>query len=269
LVQTFRGNLQTIFLGTLSAVSAVGIFSAATRVNLLGQMFHQSIATVSRPIISELHDRGDRKSIASFYQTTTKWTFTLNLPLFLIVLLFPSTILGVFGASFVAGATALSILAWRNLVEAGTGISGVVIDMTGRTKLKLINSVITTALILILNVLLIPRWGLAGAAAAALIASITLNFLRVSEVFLLYRMIPYDVSFFKPVAAGLLALSVTWAMRQLLHTESNLVLAGLNATLLVSVYAALVFALGLSQEDRLVLNRLRKRTGRLFSRNGD
>jgi O-antigen/teichoic acid export membrane protein len=269
LIGTFRGNLQTLFLGTLSSVSTAGIFSAATRVNLIGQMFHQSIATASRPIVSELHDRGDWKPIASFYQTTTKWTFTLNLPLFLVVLLFPSAILGVFGKGFVAGAAALSILAWRNLVEAGTGISGVVIDMTGRTNIKLVNTVITTVLILTLNILLIPRWGLVGAATAALIASLTINFLRVSEVFFLFRMIPYDASFLKPIAAGLLAFVVAWATRQLLHTESNLILAALNATLLISVYAGMILALGLSQEDRLVLTRLRKRTGRMFSRNGD
>ena len=269
LVQTFRGNLQILFLGTLSTVSTVGIYSATTRVNLIGQMFHQSIATASRPIVSELHDRGDWKSITSFYQTTTKWTFTLNLPLFLIVLLFPSTILGIFGRNFVAGAAALSILAWCNLLEAGTGISGVVIDLTGRTILKLFNSVINTVLILTLNILLIPRWGLVGAATAALIASLTINVLRVSEVFFLFRILPYDVSFVKPIAAGLLALAAAWTTRQLLHTESNLILAAFNAALLVSIYAGIVLALGLSQEDREVMARLRKRTGRIFARNGD
>jgi O-antigen/teichoic acid export membrane protein len=266
LIRTFGGNLQTVLLGTLNTITSVGIFTAASQVNLVGRLFHRSIVTASMPIVSELYSQGEREQMGRFYQTMTKWTFTANLPLFLILLMFPVPILSIFGGSFVDGATALSILAWANLVNVGTGICGVLLDMSGNTSLKLANSIVTTVLTLGLNILLIPRWGLMGAATAALAAAIIANLLRLFEVYLLFRLLPYNLSFAKPVVAGLAALAAAWAAHQLFATEANLIYAFMNMTLLLTIYVGLILLLGLSQEDRAILARLRRRTGAVLSK---
>jgi O-antigen/teichoic acid export membrane protein len=266
LIGIFGGNIKTILLGTLNTVTNVGIFSVASQINMIGQMFHEGIATASAPIVSELYDRGEREQLGRFYQTVTKWTFTLNLPLFLAVLLFPVPILSIFGQSFVGGAKALTILAWANLANTGTGICGMVLNMTGYTSLKLVNSLVTFVLTLGLNILLIPRWGLMGAATASLAAAVTINLFRLSEVFILFRLLPYNVSFAKPVAAGLVTLAVVWGMRQLFPTEANLVCTAMNTILLFVVYVGMILLLGLSQEDRAVLAHLRRRVGTILSK---
>ncbi len=258
-IRTFRSNVQTILLGALNSVTTVGIFTVATQVNIVGQMFHQSIVTASMPIISEFHGQGERERMARFYQAMTKWTFTLNLPMFLSVLLFPRPILSVFGRDFVGGATALTILAWGDLVNTGTGICGVVINMTGNTIFNLVNSIILSVLTVGLNLLLIPRWGLVGAATATLSAVTVVNLLRLSEVFVLFRILPYNKSFAKPVAAGLAALFTAWAIRQFFNTQAHLFYAALNVVVLFAVYVGTILAMGLSQEDRVVLARIGRR----------
>ncbi|HID64802.1 MAG TPA: flippase, partial [Anaerolineae bacterium] len=232
LIRTFGGNVQTVLLGALNTVTTVGVFTAASQINVLGEMFHQSIVTASMPIVSELYSRGEREQMARFYQTMTKWTFTLNLPLFLIVLLFPGPILSIFGKGFVGGAVALTILAWGTLVNAGTGICGVVLVMTGNTSLRLLNSFVLFVLTLGLNILLIPRWGIVGAAIAALAAAVVFNLCRLLEVFILFRLHPYNMSFIKPVAAGVVALAVALIIHQLFPTEANLIYTAMSMTIL-------------------------------------
>ncbi len=83
-------------------------------------------------------------------------------------------------------------------------------------------------------------------------------------MFILLRLLPYDWSFLKVLAAGLVALGVAWGVRQLFGTQSHLLYAGLNAILLLAVYAGVILMLGLSREDRAVLNRVRRRM-RIFS----
>jgi O-antigen/teichoic acid export membrane protein len=266
LIRLFGGNIQTMLLGALNAVTSVGIFAAASQINMVGQMFHRGISTASAPIVSELYGQGEREQMGRFYQTVTKWTFTLNLPLFLIVLLFPVPILSIFGQGFVEGAMALNVLAWANLVNTGTGICGTVLDMTGNTSLKLVNSVVTFVLTLGLNILLIPVWGLVGAAVASLTAVTLVNLLRLLEVFILFRMLPYNASFIKPITAGLVTLAVSWGVRLLSPPQVNLVYTAMNVAILLAVYVGMMLLLGLSQEDRMVLARLRGRMGRMFSR---
>jgi O-antigen/teichoic acid export membrane protein len=223
MIATFRGSIQTVLLGALNAVTTVGVFTVAAQVNLVGHVFYQSIATASMPIVSELYGRGEREQMGRFYQTMTRWTFTLNLPLFLVVVLFPTPILSIFGQSFVGGATALTILAWGNLVRAAAGICGVMIDMTGKTHLNLANATASCVLVLGLNFLLIPRWGMVGAATAALATAVITHLLALLEVLILFRLLPYNASFLKPVVAGLAALATALAVGRLLTFEASLV----------------------------------------------
>jgi O-antigen/teichoic acid export membrane protein len=259
LIDTFGGNIKTMLLGALNTVTGVGIFAAALHVNSIGRMFHSGFATASAPIISELYDKGEREQMGRFYQTVSKWTFAVNLPLFLIVLLFPVPILSIFGPSFVDGEAALSVLAWANLVNTGTGICGMILDMTGRTPLKLINSFATFSLTLCLSAILIPRWGLLGAATSSLTASVVINLLRLLEVFILFRVLPYNWSYVKPIVAGGVTLAVAWTVRSFSPSSLSLVYTAMNVIVLLVVYVATLLGLGLAKEDRAVLDRVGQR----------
>jgi len=258
MIATFRGNIQTFLLGALNTLATVGIFTVASQINMIGQMYHAAIVTASMPIVSELYGQEERGKLARFYQTMTKWTFTLNLPLFIIVLVFAAPILSIFGEDYVDGALALTILAFGSLVNTGTGICGVVINMTGNTGFNLINSVILTVVTVGLNLLLIPKWGLIGAAWATMVAAVGVNLLRLSEVYFLFKMFPYNASFFKPILAGLVTLGAALGIRRL-HIGDTLAGVVISVVALLATYLVVILVLGLSQEDRLVLTRLCQR----------
>ncbi len=267
LIGSFGGNIKTILLGVFSTVADVGIFAIASQVNKIGKVFHLAIVTTSMPVVSALYDQGKQDELGRFYQTMTKWTFTLNFPFFLVILLFPEKILNIFGTSFISGAPALIILAWANLINMGTGICGVLLDMSGNTTLKLINSIVTVTLNIGLNILLIPTWGLIGAAIAALAANVIVNLLRLGEVFFLLRLQPYSLNFLKPIFAGGIAMAIVLFIIESFTTSANdLVVIIVNVSVLLITYTGLLLLFGLSQEDRMVLSRLKRRTGSIFSR---
>ena len=266
LITSFGPSLQTVLLGSLNTMTTVGLFAAATQVSTASTLFNASIGTASSPIISELDGREDTKRMAHFYQITAKWMFTVNLPMFLIVLLLSKPILAIFGKEFVAGSIPLTILALSNLVIAAAGISDGLLAMTGHTSVKLVNSVVQALLSIGFCFLFIPRWGAIGAAAAVFVSSTIVHLLLVVEAFVLFRMLPYTVSFLKPIAAGLVALTVGWLMHRLLNADTNLVLAAVNAFVILAAYVSTILLLGLSVEDRAVLARLQKRIIGAFSR---
>jgi O-antigen/teichoic acid export membrane protein len=266
LISTFGGNIRTVLLGAFSTIAKVGIFAIATQLNQVGNVFHLAIVTVSMPIVSELYDNQDREQLSRFYQTMTKWTFTLNLPFFLIIVFFSESLLSIFGKSFVDGAAALSVLAWANLINTGTGICGVLLDMSGRTSIKLVNSIVAFSSNIILNILLIPRWGLMGAATAALASTVITNVLRLLQVYIIFRLLPYNMSFIKPILAGLLAVGVIWILPTSFPSEINLIYTIISIGILIIVYGAGVFLLGLSDEDHALLTRLQRKAGPMLLR---
>ena len=259
LLTKFRKNIQTLLLGTLNTVTSVGIFAIVSRLNLVGHVVYSSVIASVKPHLAELYDKENRVQIGRLYQTTTRWTYLANLPLFLMMVLYPASILSIFGKSFVGGATALAILAVGELVNAGTGICGSIIDMTGYTKLKLANSVVWAVLISGGNILLIPEWGVVGAAVAATVSISTVNFLRVLQVWILFRLQPYNRTFLKPTVAGLAASASALLMGQWLPADGNIFFASLHISVLFAVYAGVVLLLGLESEERVVFTRILKR----------
>jgi O-antigen/teichoic acid export membrane protein len=265
-INHFGSKITTVLLSAVGSVTSVGIFALVNQLSLLADMFHSSIVTVSQPLISDLHSRGDKRELGRMYQLMTKWSVTINMPMFLILVLFPGPILAAFGQSFVGGVSALSILAWVGLTDTGTGICGVMLDMTDHTRLKLFNTSATLILSVSMSLLLIPAWGLVGAAVAGLVGSAMINLLRVMEVFFFHRLLPYNAGFIKPILAGCAAAGAVVVSRQLIPPDASLLHLAVDILILLVVYVGVTVLLGFSTEDRAVLARLRRRAGLLFSR---
>jgi O-antigen/teichoic acid export membrane protein len=269
IVSSIGDNIQTIFLGALSTVSSVGVFGVSNQLNLIGSMFHSSVVSASMALFAETEARGDRRGLEALYQTVSKWSVSLNLPLFLALVLFPEALLSLFGPEFREGVTALTILAFANIINAATGASGAVLDMTGHSVVKLINASVAVVLAVGLNLLLIPTYGLVGAAISVLASSAAVNLLRITEVYVLLDTTPYNRTFLKPLAAGVVGLAAALGVRALVP-DAPALQALLGIAALFAAYAFTLTRLGLSAEDRLVMSRVWKRLRRRKRRpNGD
>lgn len=255
----FHSNFQTLILGTLNTIAGVGVFTVASQVTMISGQFSSSINVTAKPIIAELHDQGDLPEMGRIYQTANKWGVTAQLPVFLLMLLFPQQILSIFGQSFTDGAVALIILSVSALILVGTGMGGIIIDMTGHTRLKLFNSIARLAIFLSFDVLLIPRWGVTGAATAALIGEASVNLLRLGQVYYLFRLLPYNRDFLKPVGAALAGLLAALVVGRWLPPGASLVNAAVGAAVLMAVYGGLVLRLGFSLEERAMIQTARRK----------
>ena len=258
-VNTLGTNLQIMMLAAFGTLAAVGIFAVAEQVNLIATLFHSSIVAAAMPLIARLQDRGDRAGLAALYRTTSLWTFALGLPLFLVVVLVPGELLSVFGSQYATGAAVLVLLGFAALVNAATGTSGAMLDMTGHTRVKFVNATLSVGLALGAGVLLVPSMGMVGAAVAVLIATVAVNAARIVEVALLVRLSPYDRSYLKPLAAGAAALVVGLGVVAVTASVPPLLRAGLVTASLVAAYLVVLYRLGLSDADRDLLRAARDR----------
>ncbi|HET6380055.1 MAG TPA: oligosaccharide flippase family protein [candidate division Zixibacteria bacterium] len=258
-VTSLGDHLQAPLLGAMSSMASAGVFAVSNQINLVGSIFHQAVTSSSMPLFAEMHDRGDRGGLEHLYRTTSKWTLSLNLPFFLIATIFPQALLAIFGEEFEAGTAALTILAWANLVNAATGTSGAVLDMTGYTGVKFVNSTVSVGLGLGLNLLLIPPLGVEGAAIATLVTIGSVNLLRLAEVLLLIRVHPYSAEYLKPLGAGLGSALAGLAVLSLTASHEPLLQGAVGLPVVGLVYAGLLVRFGLTDDDHVILSRVRAR----------
>ena len=263
LINQFRRNIETIFLGALSVAANVGIYAIVSRVNLVSHIIYRALIVSVKPVLARYHDQGDRQGLADVYTTTTRWALAFNLPVFLVTVLYAEPILLIFGRSFSTGAQALVILAFSELAIAATGTCGSMIDMAGHTKAKLINSVFWVVTLAGANALLIPTWGVVGAATASLIATASVNLLRLIQVRFLEGIWPYRASFWKPLTAGIVAFAIGWTLSIVAPVNGSLGVAISQGSIVVLAYGILLMLFGFEQEDRMVVRRVAGRLGSL------
>lgn len=262
----FHGNFQTLILGSLNTFTGVGIFTVASQMTMISSQFSSSINVSAKPVIAELHDRQDTAEMGRIYRTANKWGVMVQLPVFLLMVLFPKQLLSIFGESYTDGATALIIMALATLILVGTGMGGIILDMTGYTKLKLVNSIVRLTVFIVLDILLIPQWGVVGAAVAALAGETTVNLLRVGQVYYLFRLWPYDREFVKPLAAALISLGLTLAVGRQLPPDESLLNTIVGMAVLLAAYAGLTLWFGFTAEERAMIAAGRSRAGSLARR---
>lgn len=256
LVNQFGSSIGTLVLGFFGTASGVGIFTAALRISSIGTLFYSSLMRIAAPIIADLHSQGKIDQLERMYQATTKWGMSFNLPVFLTTAIFAPLLLSIFGQDFVTGTTALTILAFAALFNAGTGVCGTIVTMTGHSKISLANSVISLVVNIGLDLLLIPRWGIVGAAAAGAVSVILLNVMRLIQVYILLKIQPYNLGFVKPILAALAAALAASLVRQWLAFLPAILQLIIGTALLWGVYAGTIVLLRLDDTDRLVLKRL-------------
>jgi O-antigen/teichoic acid export membrane protein len=255
-----NNQTEVIVLGLLAPAATVGIFGVAKRLSTVIGALLTSVTVLFNPMVADLHHRGRTGELDRLFRTSSRWLFTLGFPVCLAEMLFAPEIVRLFGRSFASGAPALVILAIGQLVNVGTGAASNLLVMAGRAKLTLATSILFLALSLLLDLLLIPRHGLIGAAIANAGAMVVVNLLRLWLVHRGLGLGPYDRRFLRPLAAGLVA-GAAARLLPLPGLDGPLEL-GVRCLLLGVLYLGSLAALGIEQEDRQVARDILARVGR-------
>ena len=260
LLNQFGRRFETLILGIFSIIRDVSVYSAILSVSNIGNMAYTALRHIATPIFAELHTRQEMAELRGFYQIITKWALTFNLPLFLLILIFPESILLIFGEAFRDGAAGMIILAAGTLYNASAGASGALINMSGYSRVTFYNSLAYLAVTLALDFALIPRWGLIGAAWAGALTLMIVNTLQLFEVYrLVGGLLPFNRTFWKPLAAGILSGGTVFALEPLFLSGHPLLQFAVLGPVLIALYGFLILLFGLSPEDRMILGKISAR----------
>ena len=167
-----RGGVVMVAL--LSGVTGAAIFTAATRIMVVGQFGTQAVLNAAQPRFAELSASRDHTGVRSLYQAGTAWLVCLTWPLYLSALVFAPEVMRLFGAEYSTGATVLVIVCAGQLAASVLGMGDLVLTMTGRTGLNLLNNLLSLLVNVGACVLLVPSHGAPGA-ALALVSAVLLR----------------------------------------------------------------------------------------------
>lgn len=187
--------MNLLFVSALGSARDAGVFNAVIRYVILGAFAFQAVRVAIGPQISTLIAHRRWTDTEAVFQTATWWLMVLSWPYYLLLAVCAPTAMGFLGHGYVSGATALSILCVASLVNMGTGNVTLVLLMGGRSSWNLANILAALSLNVVLSLLLVPRYGVTGAAIAWGAATVLENVLAVVQVALFMHLRPFGAGY--------------------------------------------------------------------------
>jgi O-antigen/teichoic acid export membrane protein len=160
-------NSDTVVTGLFLEPADVGIYFAASKTMALVQFVYFSVKAASAPRFSALYGAGEHAELSRFAGQTVRWAFWPALAVGLVMLLAGHFLLSMFGSGFTAGYPVMVILFFGILAKASVGPGEVLLTMAGEQTLCVKLYAFALAANIGLNIVLVPLYGIEGAAFAA------------------------------------------------------------------------------------------------------
>jgi O-antigen/teichoic acid export membrane protein len=158
------GQTDILLLGFFKGTEVAGVYITVIKVVSLLLFGISSINAIITPLISQTYATGNREELQHLVSTSSKIIVCFSAPVSLLLVIFGSTILSWFGPNFQSGYYALAILAIGQFFNSFIGSVGLLLSMTGFQVEFMSILFVSCILSLILSLILIPNFGLIGAA---------------------------------------------------------------------------------------------------------
>jgi len=183
-MQIINGQTDIVMLGIFRPADDVGVYRVVVQGAALVIFTLNAVNVVLAPNISRLYAAGEKERLQRMITWSARVILLTALPVAGLFIFFGDSILGaVFGDEYVRGSTALAILCLGQLVNAGMGSVGYLLNMTGHERDTATGVAVAAGVNVVLNLALIPPFGMEGAAVATATSLIIWNLFLVWQVY--------------------------------------------------------------------------------------
>ncbi|OGW47862.1 MAG: hypothetical protein A2Y66_02155 [Nitrospirae bacterium RBG_13_41_22] len=259
-------SFDTIFLGFFKTVTDVGIYNAALPTARFMLIFSSAFIALFAPIIIEYRTKKMKKEILTLYRTTTKWIFVSGFPFLLLIIFFSRNVLSImFGPEYASAqaSSSLTILGIAFFIQSLAMTSNLMLLSSDKTKYAMVDIILAVLANTILNVILIPQYGIFGAALATSISLIFAVLMDSIFAWKFTKMNPFDLkTIFKSLLAGIVSLMLTILIYRYAGIASSpFTLLPLFFLFLLIYLSLLLIFRTLDKNDIFILTEIEKKSG--------
>jgi len=246
--------IDSFAIGYFRGASEVGIYNVATSIALLFNILPQIFIQLFFPLITREFANKNIILIKRLSKQLGKWIFILNFPLLVLLILFPGEIINIlFGSEFILAKTSLIILSIGIFISSIFKISTYLILTKEKSKIVFMNLLIVSIINLLLNLTLVPKYGITGAAFSTMISQILISTFLLFETKFYFSIVPLKKEIFKILLGSLVPIFILLSIKK--YFPLNWISFILQAIFFFLAYflLALLFK-GLDKSDLMILN---------------
>ena len=219
---------------------------------------YRSMVKVATPVVTNLWKERDMEGMRRISREMSLVNLIVGSFLFLLIWVNLDNIFSLMPGSYSDGRYVFLFLGLARVMDMYSGLNGTILVTSKKYRYDFTFSLMLVALTVASNALLIPRWGMTGAALATMITVLAYNAIRIASVWKFYRIQPFALSDLLVVAlaAGCIGASA------LVPPMGHFIADGLiRSALVAALYGGAVYSLKLSPEINRTIDRTLSRLG--------
>lgn len=222
------------------AYYTVSIF-IATVIAVPSRAMHQ----ITYPLTAEILNKGDRAELTGLYRKSSLTLFIVSGFIFLLILLNLNDLYAMLPESYRGGFVVVLLIGLAKVFDALLGNNNAILFNSSYYKALLIMGVILAVLTVFLNLWLIPRFGINGAAMASFMAISCYNCIKLIYVGSKFKMQPFTAETFKVFSLLLLICALFYFLQFPFHPVLNILL---KSALMGLMYLGALYRFRISED---------------------
>lgn len=239
-------TLDAMMLASMVSLNATGIYTTMIYLISAIQIPYKSLVRTSSPLIPVYWKEKKLTEMNILYKKVSSISLIISLFLFALIWINRIDLFSLLKPEYMQGIEVFLFLMIGRVLDMYLGLNGVIFLTSKKYKYEIIFTLIMIGIVFGLNLLLIPSYGMTGAAISTSIALIVYNLGRLLFIYFIYRMHPFEINQIKVI---LLFFGLLFGIQYFVPTISNLfVSVGLKSLLFSLLFLAPIYFLNWNQD---------------------
>jgi O-antigen/teichoic acid export membrane protein len=238
LLSLASGQIDALILGWYKNAQEVGLFVITFNLSLVCSAFLSLINYIFAPVTANLHGQNDIKTLEEVVKTVTRWILMLSLPIYFIFIINANMILQIFGKEYSAGYYPLLLLCSAQLFYAVGGLSAVLLPMIGKSYFAFFNSFIFLFLNAIFDILLVPLYGMMGAALGFSASLFIISLITMLQIYFILKIHQFSLKLLLPIICMAAIFVIGYLNKGMIY--SNILYVFMFSILGISIYIGIM-----------------------------
>ena len=238
-------NIDKIMIEAFTGLSATGIYSIAFYFGIIIIIPSRSLLKISSAIIAESWKNNDIENIKTIYKKSTINLFVVGVLFFIGLYINMDNILHLLKGDYANGKYVILFIALAFLSDMLTGTAIQILFTSKKYKSQSYIMIVYVLLIIGTNFLLIPKYGINGAAVATLASKIIINIIRFIVVYKNYKLQPYNYKFFIVLLISAIVLIINYYIPKQNHFIIDIII---RSSIITITYIGLTYIFKISDD---------------------
>ncbi|AXT19930.1 polysaccharide biosynthesis protein [Flavobacteriaceae bacterium AU392] len=249
-------EIDKFMLGQYIVIDNIAFYGIAVYIATVIGVPARSMHQITNPITAKFLNDNDKESLKDLYKKSSINLFIIGGFVFLLITLNINELYTILPEEFRGGVLVVFLIGLAKLIDNLIGNNNAILFNSNYYRIVLLLGFILAILAVILNVVLIPVYGIYGAAYATFISIVVYNICKVGFVYIKFKMIPFTLNTFKTIIVLGAFICTFYFWEFTFHPILNIILKSMFISLL---YAIIVYRFNLSDDITIILNKYIKK----------